>query len=423
MYYAILSIALVALIVLAGVRAAFRVAVRLRRVENFAGYISNLWRNVVAPVVLLLGVAIGFICSLVACAFFANIFGIIVWLVFVSFAIDFWRRKRANRAVAFMQTLTIAVENEMPLGPTIEAFAREFGGYHAQLAAERVRQGRGLAEVIAEAKNIAPFGAPYMIRIGDATDSMSKALRRFLDRKNEWFALVTSMFVGLSILLFAVGIMTFTIIKVIPSFKKISVDFGMKLPLPTQILIQLSDLLAPSIILLVFALFAFAVFCLLRNWGALTIEIPGEGKWLTGASRKADVLESLILAAENNRPFERALAVLGKSYPYVGMRRRLQQAQLFIDRGESWIDALLKSGVLSQAEAEAVRSGERTGNLAWVLESLAERNRRLIGRRVKKLRGVLFSSYIVAGGFMATLVATSVFSFLVKIIDGLVAGY
>ena len=65
------------------------------------------------------------------------------------------------------------------------------------------------------------------------------------------------------------------------------------------------------------------------------------------------------------------------------------------------------------------RSAERTGNLAWALEEMAESNARRAMYRLRALTNVAFPVAVLVLGSFVLLIAFAMFSTLFKLISGL----
>src|SRR5438477_12190247 len=83
-----------------------------------------------------------------------------------------------------------------------------------------------------------------MVKAGEAGGALEVILQRLADFKEKAQSLkrriTGAMVYPIAVITVAVGILTFIMVSIIPKFKKIFDDFGFRLPLPTEILIQTS---------------------------------------------------------------------------------------------------------------------------------------------------------------------------------------
>jgi type IV pilus assembly protein PilC len=113
---------------------------------------------------------------------------------------------------------------------------------------DEIEGGATLSEALS--KSPKAFDRLYcnMIRAGEAGGALEVILRRlaeFMERSQALKRKVKgAMVYPIVVVMVAVGILTFIMIKIVPQFKKIFDDFGSELPPMTQILIDISNLTA-----------------------------------------------------------------------------------------------------------------------------------------------------------------------------------
>ena len=109
---------------------------------------------------------------------------------------------------------------------------------------EDVESGSSLSEAMA--KHPKCFDRLYvnMVKAGEAGGALEIILQRLAEFKEKAASLkrkiIGAMVYPCVVIMVAVGILTFIMVAIIPKFKKIFEDFGMKLPTATQILIDTS---------------------------------------------------------------------------------------------------------------------------------------------------------------------------------------
>lgn len=110
---------------------------------------------------------------------------------------------------------------------------------------EEIEGGSTLSEAMS--KSPKAFDRLYvnMIKAGEAGGALEVILRRlsdFMERSEALRRKVKgAMIYPVMVVTVAVGILTFIMIKIVPVFRKIFIDFGVALPAPTEILISISD--------------------------------------------------------------------------------------------------------------------------------------------------------------------------------------
>ncbi|HND51345.1 MAG TPA: type II secretion system F family protein [Pirellulaceae bacterium] len=110
---------------------------------------------------------------------------------------------------------------------------------------EEIESGSTLSEAMAKSPKV--FNRLYvnMIKAGEAGGALEVILRRladFMERAESLKRKVKgAMIYPIVVVLVAIGILTFIMIKIVPVFKKMFDEFELKLPVPTEILIKISE--------------------------------------------------------------------------------------------------------------------------------------------------------------------------------------
>ncbi|MFO0902657.1 MAG: type II secretion system F family protein [Pirellulales bacterium] len=110
---------------------------------------------------------------------------------------------------------------------------------------DEIESGATLSEAMAKSPKV--FNRLYinMIKAGEAGGALEVILRRladFMERAESLKRKVKgAMIYPVVVVLVAVGILTFIMIKIVPVFRKMFEEFELKLPVPTEILIKISE--------------------------------------------------------------------------------------------------------------------------------------------------------------------------------------
>lgn len=113
---------------------------------------------------------------------------------------------------------------------------------------DEIEAGSTLSESMAKSPRV--FNRLYvnMIKAGEAGGALEVILQRLADFQERAEALKRqvkgAMIYPIMVVLVAVGILTFIMLKIVPAFKKIFEDFDTELPMMTQILVTVSELTA-----------------------------------------------------------------------------------------------------------------------------------------------------------------------------------
>ena len=250
--------------------------------------------------------------------------GIVGWFILAFVLIEGSRKYRATQQHGLLWLLTVSAERSMPLVPAIEAFARERRGRFSRSArrlAAMLNAGVPLPDAFERCPGLLPRYAAPMIRVGSETGTLAQALRRAAKvndiEEPVWTALQGKIAYLLLLPAFGFLLLTFIMVKIVPSFEKIFRDFGTTLPAITVGLISVSYfivqfwfLLLPLLLLGPVLLFYLPI----RYFGWTDWDLPGMGRF-TRRLDSAEILDTLALVAGQQRPLPQASAIYGDIRP------------------------------------------------------------------------------------------------------------
>jgi type II secretory pathway component PulF len=355
-------------------------------------------------------------------------FGPVFWAVVVFVAVEIFRRQRAARQYGLLWLLTVSAERSMPLGPAIEAFARERRGSfsrRAQRLASLVAQGVALPDALQQCPGLLPAHATAMVRVGAESGVLAPALRRAATIENLNAPILAAFGGKVAYLLlfpfYGALIVAFIMLKIVPAMRKIFLDFEASLPAMTQWLITLSGDVGGYwlvFLLLCVIVLALLLYVPMRGLGWIPWDLPGMG-WLARRIDTARILDALALAAGAQRPLPEGIASLGRSYPNRNVRRRLCRALAEIEAGRDWCESLYRQGLIRRPELAVLRAAQRVGNLPWALGELADSVRRRLGYRLQAMAQWLFPPMVIAMGLVVMFVVVALFLPVVALIQKL----
>jgi type II secretory pathway component PulF len=353
--------------------------------------------------------------------------GVLGLLIVGVVALVIWGRRRTVARQAMLRLLAVSAERSAPLGPAVEALARERRGgaaWRARRLARLLGEGRPLPEAVASVRGVLPPAAVPLVAVGSRTGSLPAALRQALasgGRQEALWQFFAPKAAYVCLLLpFALGVVTFFVVKIGPQFQKIYRDFGRELPPAARLVSSFAASWAGSLLLALAepALFLVLVYVVLRYAGLIGWNLPGLGR-LTRRLDTAAILDALALAADRQQPLLPAVETLAASYPRRAIRRRLAKVAAELAAGGDWSASLCRHGLVGQADQAILAAAARAGNLPWAMREVAEGNRRRFAYRTQAVLQVLFPAVVVAFGIVVLLVALSVFLPLIGLIQGL----
>ena len=176
----------------------------------------------------------------------------------------------------------------------------------------------------------------------------------------------------------AVVITIFLLVRVIPTFKEVYDGFGAKLPLPTEIMIGLSELVQHYLLLMII-LAGAGVWTWLwwiktkagrEFWDKQRIKLPvfGSIAHKICLARFTRTLSSLV---RSGVPILEVLQIVSQTVGNVVMEKAIKAAASDIERGEGISAALAKHPVFPTMVVRMLSAGEQTGNIDTMLERVA----------------------------------------------------
>lgn len=177
----------------------------------------------------------------------------------------------------------------------------------------------------------------------------------------------------------AISISLFLLMKVIPIFADIFKDFGAKLPAPTQMLIQFSEVLRAYFLLFVFVagaiVFAFVKLKKTKRgaivWDRIRLKFPIFGKLVHKIciTRFARTFAALL---RSGVPILETLRIVGQSSGNTQVEIAVAKTALSIERGDSLALALGQHSIFPLMLIRMVSAGEQTGKVDTMLEKISD---------------------------------------------------
>jgi len=188
----------------------------------------------------------------------------------------------------------------------------------------------------------------------------------------------TALMYPTAVTVVAIGITVFLLVKVIPVFKDVYSGFGAKLPGPTQVLMDISDLVRNWFVLLIIlagaAVWGWLAFIKTKSgrefWDARRIKLPIFG----GIAHKiclARFTRTLASLIRSGVPILEVLQIVSQTVGNVIMEKAIKVAMGDIERGEGISAALGKNPIFPSMIIRMLSAGEQTGKIDEMLERVS----------------------------------------------------
>ena len=295
-----------------------------------------------------------------------------------------------DAGVTLVQALSILceqIENERFKG-VIRDLEREIQG------------GKPFSEALSKHPHIFSSLFVNMVRAGEKSGRLSATLERLSDYLEKNSALIgkirSALVYPVVVSCMAIIITLVLLLKVIPTFKGIFENLGGTLPLPTQILITLSDLakqyfLPMILVLLLLAIFTTRYFKTEKGrfiLDRLKLRLPVFGVLFrkVAISKFCRTFSTLI---ESGVPILECLAVVGKTAGNKVIEDTVLKVQGNIQEGENIASPLSSSGVFPPLVVRMIAVGEESGELAKMLAKIADFYEREVDAAVSGLTSLI----------------------------------
>lgn len=291
---------------------------------------------------------------------------------------------------------------------------------------ERVRAGSDFSTALSEHKLFTKIYV-NMIKAGEASGQLDVILQRLADYmesveelKREIKAAMTYPVISLVLILsITVGL----VVGIVPKFQTIFMQMEMKeLPLPTEILLKISDLLREQYLLClgvtIVSVVGFFMYIKtkpgMRQWHWFLLHAPVFGPLFrkVAISRFSRTFATLI---QSGVPMLGALDIVAATAGNVLVEEAVLKAKDAVSKGETLGDPLTATRVFPPMVTRMISIGEKTGALEKLLMKIAEFYDGEVRATVKALTSLIEPLLIATMGFIVGFIVLSIFLPIIKI--------
>lgn len=334
------------------------------------------------------------------------------------------RIKAADRTV-FTRQLSTLLDAGLPLLRALNILVEQAGatpvGETLQDVRERVQAGASFSEALAAHSETFDKLYVSMVKAGEIGGVLEVVLDRLADfgEKAEGLKakVKSAMMYPMIMLIVAVSVVTILMIFVIPQFSEMFGEMGVKLPLPTRLLIVISDFLAAGGVVLVIA----APVGMFFGWQAIRRTSGGEeltDGWkmkiplfgsLTQKTITARFTRTLGTLVQSGVPILQALQIVKDTAGNVVVSKAIETVAVSIQEGEGIAAPLHKTGIFPSMVTNMIAVGEETGALDTMLMKIADNYELQVDEAVKGLTSLMEPILIVCMGGIVGFVVSALF--------------
>lgn len=298
-------------------------------------------------------------------------------------------QKTKDKTLAVMcNQFAIILTAGMPIVRTIELIASQTEDKTLKVilgnVSDDVAAGYGLADSFQKHGPGLPRTFIESVRAGESSGNMDVVFRRlseFYEKQDKARSKVKSAMIYPSfVVVVAVIVVAIIMIVAVPTFKSTFDAMGGELPLPTKILIAVSDFMTQYFIVIVGVIAAAVLgfrIALKRNddfrykWSQFVLKVPVLGKIgrMSAASQYASTMSVMM---EAGLPVVRAVEVTSNTISNYYMSRALGDCGPDLEAGRTLSSSLGKSDAYPELVVEMTSVGEETGSLERTLDVIAD---------------------------------------------------
>ncbi len=328
----------------------------------------------------------------------------------------------ADLAVATRQLATL-VGAGLPLMEALDALVAQIG--HPQLKRvfadlrERLREGASMAQAVGSHPRVFSPVYVHLVRAGEASgtlDRMLTGLALFLEQQARLRSrILTASTYPLFMLAVSVLVLSFLIAFVIPQILTVFRDTHQVLPLPTRILLAISEGVRYGWWIAAGAAVGAGIWVrrtLRTERGRMRFDrwrlgLPVFGRLfrLVALSRFASTLGTLLAGGVD---VIQALEIAGRAVNNAVLEEAIEEARREIQEGHSIAEPLRRSGVFPPLLTQMVAVGERSGRLEEMLAKAAEAYDQEVETMVGSLTALLGPVMILGMGLVVLFIVLAV---------------
>jgi type IV pilus assembly protein PilC len=293
----------------------------------------------------------------------------------------------AKNLAVFTRQFSVMIDAGLPLVQCLEILGtqeedKNFGGVILQVRAD-VEGGASLADAMKKHPKVFDALFSNMIAAGEAggiLDGILKRLAVYIEKAVKLKSQVKSaMIYPIAVMVIATAVVSAIMIWVIPTFKNLFDGLGAELPLPTVIVMKISEYLVsylPAIIVgLVVGSYAFKRYYATDKGRhvvdrvVLNLPVLGAIMRKIAVARFCRTLSTLIASGV---PILDGLDITARTAGNVIVEDAIQTTRKSIERGETISGPLKQTGVFPPMVVQMISVGEATGALDTMLSKIAD---------------------------------------------------
>ena len=289
--------------------------------------------------------------------------------------------------ILFARQFSTMIDAGLPIIQCLDILYSQQGNATFKKMLKEIKESVEGGATLAEALNKFPrqFDSLFvnMIAAGEAGGILDGILRRlaaYMEKAAKLKAQVKgAMTYPIVTLIIAVVVLAVILVFVIPVFEEMFADFGGELPLPTQIVVAMSDMVKSKIVYIIIGLILFII-AFKKFYGTekgrevvdkLLLKLPVFGDLLRKVA-VAKFTRTMGTMLSSGVAILEALDIVAKTAGNKTVEKAVYSVRKGISEGRTMADPLAQSGVFPSMVCQMISVGESTGALDAMLGKIAD---------------------------------------------------
>jgi len=339
---------------------------------------------------------------------------------------------KTDDLVVFSRQFTTLIESGIPVVECLSISEQQveniyFKGVISSVLKD-IREGSALSDALSKHKGVFPEIYLSMVEAAEASGNLPEILDRvsvYLEKSSALRKKVMSaLYYPAIVMLMAIGITSFLIFKVIPTFKDIFATLGGVLPLPTKILIGISDVLTTREAMLIVPILGIVSFLLVKKYIStpkgkkkyhiFLLKLPIVGN-LVRKIAIAKFSRTFSTLVKSGVPIIRCLEIVAKTSGNKVIEDAVLESKVSIQEGQQISTPLEATGVFPPMVTKMISIGEQSGRLENMLSKIAQFYEEQTDAMVAGLSSLIEPLVIAFLGIIVGGIVVSLFLPIIKI--------
>ena len=345
-------------------------------------------------------------------------------------SMDLGRNKLNAKAFTVMcSQFAIILKAGMPIARTVRLIAEKTSNKPLREMLEKVAEdvdaGRAISQSFEErGKNLLPATFIETVRAGEASGSLDRSFKVMAEHFDKQTKIRSKVRGALAypafVLVLAIAVIVVMMVVVVPKLMEAFAEFGGELPLPTRMLIAISNFFSQSyLILLAIIVLIFLAYRAYKstekgriNLAKLQLKLPvlGNIAELNAASQFANTMTTLLNAG---LPLTKAVSITAKTLDNYYMSSECAALAPKVEEGHSLGGLMREADFMPGILNDMVAVGEETGELEETLGTIAQYYDAELDMAVdgalKKLEPALLVGLALLAGFIVIAIYLAMF--------------